>query len=68
MTTILKEGKRACNSRCYNAKRPVCTCLCMGINHGAGFEKAIQNTKRERLWEFVPQKTKVLMIQSVLPL
>jgi len=31
---------RHCDARCYNAKGKVCRCICEGINHGLGLEKA----------------------------
>jgi len=33
-----------CNSHCYNAKCEVCMCVCGGLNHGVGLQKAIENT------------------------
>jgi hypothetical protein len=34
-----------CDAKCYNAKEPGCTCVCGGRNHGAGLEKATDNTR-----------------------
>jgi hypothetical protein len=33
-----------CDAKCYNATEPECTCICGGMNHGAGQSKAIENT------------------------
>ncbi len=41
---------RKCDSRCYDAKNSLCTCICGGINHGVGLSKAVNNT------EEIPQK------------
>ena len=35
---------RRCDARCYNAKQHHCTCLCGGLNHGAGLKQASENT------------------------
>ena len=37
---------RTCNSRCYTAKHPQCVCICSGMNHSAGLQKATENTSR----------------------
>lgn len=34
-----------CDARCYNAKEPSCDCICGGRNHGAGLEKAAEQTR-----------------------
>lgn len=34
-----------CDSRCYNATSPDCDCICGGRNHGAGLERAQDNTR-----------------------
>ena len=34
-----------CDAKCYNAEHPGCTCICGGRNHGAGLEKASENTR-----------------------
>ncbi len=49
-TLIIKhraDGKKKgqCDSRCYNAKTPVCICCCGGANHGIGLQKALEATK-----------------------
>ena len=36
--------RRQCNSRCYNAKRPTCRCICGDMNHGKGLQQAQANT------------------------
>lgn len=33
-----------CDAKCYNATTEQCTCICGGVNHGAGFRKAADNT------------------------
>lgn len=33
-----------CDAKCYNATSPECDCICGGMNHGAGRQKAIANT------------------------
>lgn len=45
----VKPGQKrlaVCNSYCYNAKGPICTCPCGGVNHGVGLQKAIENTRQ----------------------
>lgn len=45
LKVIPKKGHvRICNSRCYTAKRPKCTCICGRRNHGVGQKQAIHNT------------------------
>lgn len=34
-----------CDAKCYNATCENCTCICGGTNHGAGIQKAAQNTQ-----------------------
>lgn len=34
-----------CDAKCYNATHPECDCICGGRNHGAGVQKATENTK-----------------------
>jgi len=36
--------KRQCTAKCYCAKGPQCDCICGGMNHGAGPQRAAQNT------------------------
>lgn len=50
MTTLISyhtskgcEGR--CDAKCYNAKHEKCDCICGGTNHGAGLEKAMENTR-----------------------
>lgn len=50
MTTLLSvhnsEGcVGRCDARCYNAVGDVCDCICGGKNHGAGLERAMDNTR-----------------------
>jgi hypothetical protein len=35
-----------CDAKCYMAIAPKCTCICGGKNHGAGFAKALDNTRK----------------------
>ena len=32
-----------CDARCYNAKGPICECMCNGLNHGKGFSQSVEN-------------------------
>ena len=34
-----------CDAKCYNAWGPQCHCVCQGVNHGAGRQEAIENTR-----------------------
>lgn len=34
-----------CDAHCYNATTPDCNCICGGRNHGAGIERATDNTR-----------------------
>jgi len=42
----LRAAIRRCDTRCYNAAHPRCDCVCGGLNHGVGYEKALQNTRQ----------------------
>lgn len=33
-----------CDAKCYEATHPECDCICGGRNHGAGKQKAMENT------------------------
>lgn len=50
MTTLISGEvagkKRYCNSKCYNAKKPKCHCICNGMNHSKGEQQATDNTER----------------------
>lgn len=52
MTTLIIQKdaqgdiKGRCDAKCYNAKRPECTCICGGVNHGKGHNQAIDNTRQ----------------------
>ena len=46
MGALIRLGHRTCGSRCYNAKRPKCSCICEGSNHGRGREEAEKNTSQ----------------------
>ena len=39
-------GNRRCDASCYNAKHDKCSCICDGMNHGAGENYAIEYTAR----------------------
>jgi len=43
--TIGLVTTRRCDAKCYDAQHPDCDCLCGGRNHGAGLQKAMQNTR-----------------------
>ena len=50
MTTLIavynNDGcKGRCDARCYEAREPHCDCVCSGRNHGAGLERAVENTR-----------------------
>jgi hypothetical protein len=49
MTTLItvgnSEGERRCDAKCYDAHGPDCDCVCGGKNHGAGINKAMENTR-----------------------
>lgn len=34
-----------CDAKCYDAKHDSCQCVCGGRNHGAGVNKAVENTE-----------------------
>lgn len=34
-----------CDARCYNAEHGECQCICGGRNHGAGEQRALENTR-----------------------
>lgn len=34
-----------CDAKCYDAIESSCDCVCGGMNHGAGVEKAADNTR-----------------------
>lgn len=57
MTTLIavynSEGCQGrCDAKCYDAKHPECDCICGGKNHGAGQQKAMDNT-REMVQQWV---------------
>lgn len=50
MTTLIavydNDGcKGRCDVRCYEARELHCGCVCGGRNHGAGLERAVENTR-----------------------
>lgn len=34
-----------CDAKCYLATCSECTCICRGMNHGAGLNQALDNTR-----------------------
>ena len=54
MTTLIKRKKFSgpttgrCDAKCYNAKSKKCKCVCLGLNHGKGLEKAQYMTAKNR--------------------
>lgn len=36
-----------CDARCYNAQSAGCDCICGGANHGAGLDRAVDNTRAQ---------------------
>lgn len=34
-----------CDAKCYNATHDKCDCICRGMNHGKGIDKARENTR-----------------------
>ena len=73
MSTYSKQGHsiRSCNAICYDATKDDCKCICGGVNHGKGLEKAQKNTVEMaktfmetykdmttlKLWDLVKGKT-----------
>ncbi len=46
-----------CDERCYDARDPHCHCICQGVNHGAGLEQALANTRaRAEEWKATERK------------
>lgn len=51
MTTLISaynsEGviTGRCDAKCYSATHEDCDCICGGVNHGVGFQKAQENTQ-----------------------
>jgi len=39
-----------CTQYCYDDVDAACDCICHGINHGAGFDKAVHNTAKHCAW------------------
>lgn len=40
-------SKGRCDAKCYEAREPACDCICGGRNHGAGLQRAIENTTQQ---------------------
>lgn len=38
-----------CDAKCYEASSPDCDCVCGGRNHGAGQQRAMENTREMAL-------------------
>ena len=50
MATLIRVSSsdgcnRCCNAMCYNAKTPICKCICQGANHGVGLTRALDNCR-----------------------
>lgn len=67
------ECRGRCDAKCYTAREPECTCICGGLNHGAGFATARENTQeRSQEWvdglreELGPEISGALGVQAVL--
>jgi len=58
-----------CDAKCYNATCENCTCVCGGMNHGAGLQRAVQNTTEmaESWIEAYDQKMGESLNYKVLP-
>lgn len=40
-----------CDAKCHEATSDTCNCICGGMNHGAGLDKAMKNTQEyAELW------------------
>lgn len=62
MTTLIAVYNKSgcvgrCDAKCYDAKNPECDCICGGRNHGAGLQKAIEQT-REQVEKWVDEYAK----------
>lgn len=44
MSALLVAAEGQCDGRCYDATGPDCTCVCRGVNHGVGWERAAEQT------------------------
>ena len=59
-----------CDAKCYNATSMAseCDCICNGMNHGAGINKALDNTREyaDRWIEQFKERRSMLEIKSVL--
>ena len=52
MTTVLavysvRGCVGRCDANCHDATGDVCHCICQGVNHGFGFERAQSNVAKE---------------------
>lgn len=45
--TVRSGGSVAgsCGKSCYDAEHEKCRCVCLGANHGVGFEQAVRNAQ-----------------------
>lgn len=48
LLTIYRGGDAVgrCDAKCYNAECKDCFCICEGLNHSVGLEKATEQTRR----------------------
>jgi len=53
-----------CDAKCYDARGGQCSCICGGLNHGAGKRQAVANT-RETLVERLKQSGKVELAEEL---
>lgn len=79
MATLIKQDigshHRRCDARYYNAKSRRCTCICNGVNHGAGYGKAVENSSSsEMAWALLNAEgveavqVKLPVIQEAIPI
>ncbi len=70
MVTLMQWGnsdgwKGRCDAKCHDATDPKCNCMCGGMNHGAGAEQALENT-REHFKKMIKEYEKKHGKQTVL--
>ena len=61
MTVVMREGRRVCNSRCHNAKKPKCNCICHGKNHGGNKELSGIDIRIEKIEVEENNKTELVL-------
>ena len=71
MTTLITQGRRRCDARCYNGKQTTkCKCICGGRNHAGGFSQALSNVREHcgikalSVYEFVESPPERLTIRD----